>query len=91
MVTIYKYPLKVTDEQIIENVPGVREILCVQVQNGIPCLWTKVDSSTYSRPLRVVTKGTGHPFTDTQQSAGLKYAGTYQLNEGQLVFHVFTE
>jgi len=42
MNSIWKYPLQVTDAQTID-VPEGSEALSVQVQNGTPCLWARVD------------------------------------------------
>jgi len=80
--TIYKYPIgPVTDLQLPEGA----EILCVQAQYGIPCIWVKVDTmkSYKSRQIRVY--GTGYVLSDECQ----KYIGTFQLDGGHLVFHVF--
>lgn len=47
MKTIYKYPLDVTDRQVIA-MPEDAEILTVQVQNGKPMLWAVVDPNKES-------------------------------------------
>ena len=87
MKTIHKFPLEVTDEQRIE-MPEGSEILCVQVQHGQPCVWAKVipDAAKVKRLFAVY--GTGHPMT--VRSAD-QYVGTFQLQGGALVFHVYTE
>lgn len=87
-MTIWKFPLKVVDEQIVETeYPG--EALSVQIQSGTPCLWALVDphSSMGKVKLRVRTFGTGNPI-DTAAGIG-QFVGTYQLEGGSLVFHVF--
>lgn len=86
MKTIYKYPLAVTDEQIVD-LPGQAVPLSVQVQHGTPCLWAMVDTDLRSEKLIVRTFGSVHPLPSW---AG-EYAGTYQLDGGALVFHVFFE
>lgn len=83
--SIYKYPLQVTDSQII-NLPIDYKILTVQEQNGIPCMWGMVDYKNQALPVEFVTYGTGHPVERT----GLEYISTYQLPSG-LVFHVFKQ
>ena len=83
MKSIWKYELKVLPEQSIEMPFGSR-ILTVQVQYDVPCLWALVDPL-----LRLVTKsicirGTGHEHNDLG-----KYIGTFQQQNGSLVWHVF--
>lgn len=86
METIWKFELKITDEQVI-RVPEGTDILCVQVQKGKPFLWAIVDKEITTYEDRIIrTIGTGHEFED---GASLLYIGTYQLSEGDLVFHVF--
>jgi len=85
MKTIYKYPLAITDEQII-TMPFEARILTVQVQDGVPCLWALVEPDWKPEPRRILTFGTGHPIPDG--TAG-RHVGTYQVQGGSLVFHVF--
>jgi hypothetical protein len=83
--TIWKFPLTVTDTQFI-SLPKDAEILCVQVQMEAPCLWAKVDSTIEDKETVLIeTFGTGHPMDEKNR----KYIGTYQLNNGHLIFHVF--
>lgn len=85
-MTIYKYPIKVTDRQTV-SIPGSAKLLTVQVQNGIPCVWAHIrDESDLPRERTLVTYGTGHPAPLTNMDV---YLGTYQLEGGALVFHVF--
>lgn len=84
-LTIWKYELQVTDKQVIKIPEGV-QYLCVQVQNGVPCLWAIVDPTAELRDRRIETYGTGHPIAIHGKR---KYLGSYQLKEGALVFHVF--
>jgi hypothetical protein len=83
-VTIWKFPLEVTDIQIL-SVPEVFEPLCVQMQINQPCIWAKVQEGPLTKRVTIFTYGTGHPITQD----GTTYLGTYQLAGGQLVFHVF--
>jgi hypothetical protein len=82
--TIWKFPLRVDDHVAIE-MPMASKVLCVQVQLGTPCLWALVypDAKMETRDFRVI--GTGHPI---ERDPG-DYIGTFQLNGGALVFHVF--
>ena len=85
MKTIWKYELKTTDVQEIE-MPKNSKILCVHVQNGIPCIWCFVDTEKPISSITIRTFGTGHEF---DHSKYIEYVGTYQLFDGNGVFHVF--
>ena len=82
--TIYKYPLQIIDEQWV-NIPKGAEILTVQIQNGIPCLWAKVDAQEDNERRLIEIIGTGNPISNSDR----KYISTIQLEKGKLVFHVF--
>lgn len=87
MHTIYKEVLEVTDQQNI-MLPKGAEVLTVQVQRSVPCIWYKFPKqfSNEKEPWSFQTFGTGHdvPATDIGQ-----YVGTYQIRDGSLIFHVF--
>lgn len=84
---IYKYTLQVTDLQEIE-LPLNSHLLSVQEQGNEPQLWAVVDETeTRKEKVRIATIGTGNPIG--VDLGGSLYMGTYQLNNGQLVFHVF--
>lgn len=83
-MTVWKFPLETTEEQFI-TVPLINKPLCVQVQNGMPCIWMAVDSKWKCAKVRVRTFGTGHE----DITPDMDYVGTYQLHGGDLVFHVF--
>ena len=85
MVTIYKYPLVVDDVQLVETHRDAT-VLCVQVQHGGPVVWLRVNTERprCRRTFRVV--GTGHPANDI---VVMPYVGTFQLQGGALVFHLF--
>lgn len=82
-MTVWKYPLAIADSQSI-IMPVGAEILDVQVQGGIPCLWAMVDPTRPTEHVLVQTVGTGHTFFPIGE-----YVGTYQVHNGTLVFHVF--
>jgi len=85
MKTIYKYPLEVIDSQEVE-LPVTAVVLSVQVQNGKPFLWALVDT-TFDTEKRIIhIYGTGHPIEKVH-----RYVNTFQMMNGQLVFHVFQE
>lgn len=83
MKTIHKFPLQIVDEQTID-LPINYNALCVQVQNGIPCLWAEVNTNTITFPKTFKMVGTGHPiFFDESFS----YLGTVQIDG--LVWHIY--
>ena len=86
-MTIYKYELEVTDEQIV-LLPKEAKILCVQEQHGGPKLWALLNPEEPLEPRLIRTCGTGHLIKDIKR---LHYLGTYQLHNGTLVFHVFED
>lgn len=86
--TIYKYPLEITDEQVV-MLPAYARLLTVQVQNDKPCLWAVVNPALPNDvPLTVYMFGTGHPIEDSNNMA---YLATFQMYGGRGVFHVFVE
>jgi hypothetical protein len=82
---IFKYQLENTHFQKVEMPKGA-EILCIQTQNEIPCIWALVEPNA-SLTCRVFeTFFTGH---EVPENANRKYVGTYQLANGAYVFHLF--
>ena len=91
--TIWKYTLEITDRQAV-TVPRGAVPLTVQTQSDIPQLWVEVDpDETDTEKLIIHTHGTGHtllPGTTSRPHHGSgDYLSTYQLLEGNLVFHVY--
>lgn len=84
MKTIFKYLLEVTDVQEIELPVGGKP-LCVQVQNGMPWIWALVDDKNPKEAKAVRMYATGHNCEESISD----YLGTFQLESGSLVFHVF--
>ena len=84
MKTVYKYPLKIDDYQKV-NLPMGAKILCIKVQNGIPCLWALIDKEqTYDEAVTIRCAGTGHDIKDE-----VEYIDTIMVAGGALVFHLF--
>jgi hypothetical protein len=82
--TIWKYSL--TPDCTL-SMPVGSIILTVQEQEQRPCLWALVDPAAPHECRRFRTYGTGHPVADDPG----EYIGTFQLNGGSLVFHLFEE
>lgn len=81
---VWKYPFKTRDGFALD-MPRGAEVLAVQTQNDVPCLWALVDPTAEKEPRWFRIYGTGHAI----DGDGRKYLGTYQLSSGALVFHVF--
>lgn len=85
MKTIWKFCLDLIEIQEIE-IPKDAEILAVQTQNDQPCLWCLVKSDAKMVKKIIRTFGTGHEIDEDFNGT---YLGTYQLDEGNYVYHVF--
>ena len=81
-LTIWKFPLDITDKQMVEMPRGAR-LLCVQMQYSTPCIWALVSPDGERQTRRIITRCTGHRIDEEVGD----YIGTYQT--GPLVFHVF--
>ena len=84
---IWKYTLEVTYLQQLK-MPRNAKILSVQTQGGAPQLWALVDESAEKEPRHFATYGTGNSLPERADGFG-EFVGTYQLQGGALVFHVF--
>lgn len=84
---IYKYPITQPKGLISIEMPAGAEVLTVQVQNEVPCIWALVgpDAPPTMRGFRMY--GTGHEI----DHENMPYVGTFQLVGGSLVFHLFEE
>ena len=71
--------------------PKGAQILTVQAQHDIPCIWALVEpkaglAEEETRKFRMF--GTGHEIHDHSE---LFYIGTFQLNDGAFIGHLFEE
>ena len=78
---IHKYPIEITDEQVVVATAGWQP-LSVQMQRNTPCIWALVDPDAAPVQQKVYVNGTGHPVEHNAP-----FLGTIQI--GPLVFHVF--
>lgn len=83
-MTIWKYPIPIADSFSLD-MPSGAEALAVQVQHGQPCIWAAVDPKAEIIKVKFVLHGTGHHVSD---DAG-HYIGSFQVDGGNLVFHLF--
>lgn len=82
---IYKYRLNCYPTQ--QYLPVGAKFLCIQNQNETPQMWFIVDPKEQETEQRnFVTRPTGAMFYTNQST---DYLGTFQLDNGRLVFHVF--
>ena len=85
MRTIYKYPLSIKDE-IKVRMPHNAQVLTIQVQHDVPCIWAMVDTAAEKVTRKFAVRGTGHDCQDMPANA---FVGTFQMHGGALVFHLF--
>lgn len=89
MKTIYKYPIQVITENLV-IMPKGADILTVQVQKGIPFIWALVDKEQENQETKIIEVfGTGHDIHELMHRQTRKYIDTFQLHQGELIFHVF--
>jgi len=85
---IWKFPLKLTDEQEV-NLPAGAEILAMQMQGEVLCMWVLVDEQVEKtknlKTIRII--GTGYP-DDVSKS---EYFTTFQIPKIGIVLHVFVK
>lgn len=84
MLTIHKYPLDLIDEQYV-FMPTGADILSAQAQGDQLMLWAKVDTGLSHEARKIVIIGTGNPI----ETNLVRYVGTVQMPNRQLVWHVF--
>lgn len=85
--TIWKYPLQIEDIQEVE-MPADAQVLCVEVQNGQPCLWAKIEITKLDAVYKIATVRTGY---SADHAEGMRYIGTYLLHGDKFVGHVFCD
>lgn len=85
MMTIFKYPLKLQNEQALE-LPIFCIPLSVQMQGDQLCLWCQVESEDVKEMRAVFIYATGQPI---MQKVNMQFVDTVQM--GPLVWHVFIE
>lgn len=86
--TIWKYELSpsITGNHTFK-MPKDAEILIVQMQNNNPCIWVLVNPNNEAEERFFELFGTGHEIPCDGISR--KFIGTFQIQEGSLVFHLF--
>lgn len=85
MIVIYKYPL--TGPMTAVRMPEGAEVLSVQMQGEIPCVWAIVNTVFELETRRFMLVGTGHAVPEGCYME--TYLGTIQMSGGALIFHCF--
>lgn len=87
MKSIYKYSIPENKMDLFSlSLPTNAEILAVQIQYDLPCIWAVVEikDEVETRWFKVI--GTGHKHKEIEAD---KYIGTFQLLNGAFVGHLF--
>jgi hypothetical protein len=87
---IHKFPLEFQGQQTV-TMPRCSEILCAQMQNGVPTLWAIVpvfkNNSEEHHTRSIEIHGTGQEFDPPGPGLHRHYIGTIQ--NAKFVWHVF--
>lgn len=83
---IYKYSILPGGQEI--QLPKEAKVLDVQAQRGEPQMWVLLDPAAPTCARHFVALPTGRPF-EVKEAHRLDYIGTFQLQEGYLVYHLF--
>lgn len=83
MTTIWKFPIKITDLQLVPMSKSA-QIISAQIQGDVLCLWAIVDTNEVKDQRVIEIYGTGHPMRDQTQRRHI-----VTVQDGQLVWHVF--
>lgn len=88
MRTIWKFPVPIMDEFTL-TMPENSEILCVKAKGLCDSeMWAIVETDAPLEDITFYVRGTGHDIQDLKKS---QYIGTFWLQNGALVFHLFKE
>lgn len=85
MKAIWKFPVQ--PGRFTLELPIEARFRALQVQHGQPMMWLEVDPHGLREAITFRVIPTGVEFDE----AGLRYLGTFQVHEGNLVFHVYSE
>jgi len=84
MKTIWKFKFEINDNFEL-SMPKNAEILTIQIQNNIPCIWAIIDSDQLSEIRYFELYGTGHLLKESKK----KYIGSFRMYNDSLIFHLF--
>lgn len=86
-LTVHKYQLAFGPLGVVVEImmPRGAEILTVNVQSDIICIWARVDTHEPYEGRRFCITATGTPCPPD------KYVGTVLMHDGNFIFHVFLQ
>lgn len=87
MKTIWKYEISLPRMSGNINMPRGAQVLTIQMQGKIPCIWALVDSENGLEERWFEIYGTGHEILHPRDR--LKYINTFQVRGGEFIFHLF--
>lgn len=89
MKKIFKYEVLIRDHFNI-SMPKGAKILTVQAQHKVPQLWALIDPDEEETLRNFRLAGTGHDIpADLHREGEYKYIGSFQLFNGDLIYHLF--
>jgi len=86
MLSVFKYPVS-TAGYFDLGLPDGAEILTVQVQHNEPKIWALVKPDNPTERRRFLSAATGAGLSESKEN--LVYIGTFQLDDGAYVGHLF--
>lgn len=84
MKQVWKFPILAGANVVV--MPKGAEILSVHVQRGSATLWALVSPNEPEHARSILVAGTGWPIERVRRD---QFVGTFMLDDGALVFHVF--
>lgn len=84
MPVIYKYPVEL---KMTLELPLDATVLTVQMQHGTAQMWVLLNPEAPTTPRHFTVYGTGQTIPKTVTAA--TYIGTFQVDHGALIFHLF--
>ena len=98
MNRVYRYKIEIGHNgPVVIDMPLGAQIIHVETQHGVPCLWAVVDPDALPVEREFEVYGTGHRMREAtytteagnQGRTALIHRGTFMLEDGGLVFHLF--
>lgn len=87
MRVIYKYPIRQPSTALEIEMPEGAEVLTVQTQRGVPCIWAIVDLEEPVEKREFAIFPTGLPLDIGREE--WRYVGSFQMENETLIFHLF--
>lgn len=91
MITIYKYPIQPSAEEIELSIPGGGPVISAGIDpTGQTCVWAMVDLEQEDKAVKIYCVGTGWPLDwIIEKSPTIEFIGT--IKNGIYMWHVFKE